>query len=184
MAAVDMRNAIKVCVLALLMMGPRTALAAPLAVEQYTVLAALTLNFARFTQWSEQAFADLGNNLQVCLVGDNVLMQSFDSIAGKVVGTKVIKIINADKLRNLHQCNILFVSELPNNVLAQVFLDIKQYPVLTIGEGLDFIHSGGMVAMINTDGKIQLHINLPIVKNAGLTISSSLLRLAKIMGDN
>lgn len=184
MTAVDMRNAIKNFALTLMVMGSGTTVAAPPAFEQYTVLAALTLNFARFTQWPDQAFTDLGNNLNVCLVGDNVLMQSFDSIAGKPVGAKVIKIINVDKLRNLNQCNILFVSELPNNVLAQVFLDIKQYPVLTIGEGLEFIHSGGMVAMVNTDGKIQLHINLSVVKNGGLAISSSLLRLAKIVDEN
>ncbi|MCQ8115878.1 YfiR family protein [Methylomonas rosea] len=179
-----MQNAIKIYLLALMLMSSNASSAAPLALEQYTVLAALTLNFARFTQWPEQAFVNSGNNLQVCLVGDNVLLQSFDSISGKAVGDRVIKIINSDKLRNLNQCHILFLSELPNIVLSQVFLDTRQYPVLTIGEEADFIGSGGMVAMVNTDGKIQLHINLSLVKSSGLTISSSLLRLAKIVGDN
>lgn len=179
-----MQNAIKIYLLALMLMSSSPSSAAPVALEQYTVLAALTLNFARFTQWPEQAFVNSGNNLQVCLVGDNVLLQSFDSISGKAVGDRVIKIINSDKLRNLNQCHILFLSELPNIVLSQVFLDTRQYPVLTIGEEGDFIGSGGMVAMVNTDGKIQLHINLSLVKSSGLTISSSLLRLAKIVGDN
>jgi hypothetical protein len=180
-----MRNAIITSALSvILLMSSRSSLAAPLALEEYTVLAALTLNFARFTQWPEQAFVNSGNNLQVCLVGDNVLMQSFDSISGKAVGNRVIKIINSDKLRNLNQCHILFLSELPNNILSQVFLDTKQYPVLTIGEESDFIGSGGMVAMVNVDGKIQLHINILTVKSSGLSISSNLLRLAKIVGDN
>ncbi|WP_445369566.1 YfiR family protein [Methylomonas sp. BW4-1] len=179
-----MQNAIKIYLLALMLFSSSASCAAPLALEQYTVLAALTLNFARFTQWPEQAFANSGNNLQVCLVGDNALLQSFDSISGKAVGDRVIKIINSDKLRNLSQCHILFLSELSNSVLSQVFLDTRQFPVLTIGEEANFIESGGMVAMVNTDGKIQLHINLAMVKSSGLTISSSLLRLAKIVGDN
>ncbi|CAD6875627.1 YfiR family protein [Methylomonas fluvii] len=179
-----MQNAIRTCLLVVILISSSASSAAPLALEQYTVLVALTLNFAHFTQWPEQAFANSGNNLQVCLVGDNALLQSFDSISGKAVGNRVIKIINTDKLRNLNQCHILFLSELSNSVLSQVFLDTKQYPVLTIGEEADFIGSGGMVAMVNTDGKIQLHINLAMVKSSGLTISSSLLRLAKIVGDN
>jgi hypothetical protein len=179
-----MRNAIKVYVLTVMLMSPNLLMGAPVVLEKYTVLAALTLNFARFTQWPDNAFSDADSNIQVCLVGDNVLMQSFDSINGKAVGNRVIKIINSDKLRNLNQCHILFISELPNNILSQVFLDTKQYPVLTIGEEPDFIESGGMVAMVNTDGKIQVHINLSLVKTVRLMISASLLRLAKIVGDN
>ncbi|WP_186289602.1 YfiR family protein [Methylomonas sp. HW2-6] len=156
--------------------------AAPAALEQYTVLAALTLNFARFTQWPEGAKTD-ANVLNVCLVGDNVLLQSFDSIDGKNVGDRAIKIVNSERLRNLNQCQILFIGELPNNVLLQVFLDTKNHPVLTMGEDEGFVENGGMVAMVNVDGKIQLHVNLAAVKASGLNISSNLLRLAKIVGD-
>ncbi len=147
------------------------------------MLAALTLNFARFTQWPEDAATD-SSALNVCLVGDNVLLQSFDSIDGKNVGNRSIKIVNSERLRNLNQCQILFIGELPNNVLLQVFLDTKNHPVLTMGEDEDFVESGGMVAMVNVDGKIQLHVNLAAVKASRLNISSNLLRLAKIVGDH
>ncbi|OAI28348.1 YfiR family protein [Methylomonas koyamae] len=176
-------NAIGACALALFASAASVCAAAPAAFEQYSVLAALTLNFARFTQWPDSAFADAGNALNVCLVGDNVLLQSFESIDGKNVGNRSIKIVNSERLRNLNQCQILFISELPNNVLLQVFLDTKTLPVLTMGEDTDFAANGGMVAMVNVDGKIQLHINLAAVKASGLTISSNLLRLAKIVGD-
>ncbi|WP_197491431.1 YfiR family protein [Methylomonas methanica] len=160
------------------------AIAAPQAMEQYTVLAALTLNFARFTQWPEQTFAESGDSLNVCLVGDNVVQQSFESINGKNVGVRTIKIIYADRLRNLTQCHVLFISELAKNLLLQVFIDIKSHPVLTMGEDQEFLDSGGLVSMINKDGKIQLYVNLAAAKAARLNISSNLLRLAKIVGDN
>ncbi len=157
---------------------------APQAMEQYTVLAALTLNFARFTQWPEQAFAESGDSLNVCLVGDNLVQQSFESINGKSVGERTIKIIYADRLRNLTQCHVLFISELAKNLVLQVFMDIKSHPVLTMGEDEEFMDAGGMVGMINKDGKIQLYVNLTAAKAARLNISSNLLRLAKIVGEN
>lgn len=176
-------NAIRVCRLALLASAASVCSAAPAVLEQYSVFAALTLNFARFTQWPVNAFADSSSGLNVCLAGDNVLLQSFESIDGKSVGNRLINIVNSERLRNLNQCQILFIGELPNNVLLQVFLDIKNQPVLTIGEDADFVASGGMVAMVNVDGKIQLHVNLAAVKASDLNISSNLLRLAKIVGD-
>lgn len=158
--------------------------AAPQAMEQYSVLAALTLNFARFSQWPDHAFpADPSVNLlNVCLVGDNVVQQSFDAINGKTAGAKTIKIVNAERLRNLGQCHVLFIAELERSLLLQVFVDVKGQPVLTIGETEEFIESGGMVGMINHDGKIQLSVNLEKVKAAGLNISSNLLKLAQIVG--
>ncbi len=96
----------------------------------------------------------------------------------------MIKVIYADRLRNLTQCHVLFISELAKNLLLQVFIDIKSHPVLTMGEDQEFMGSGGMVSMINKEGKIQLSVNLAAVKAARLSISSNLLRLAKIVGEN
>ncbi|MDT4331490.1 YfiR family protein [Methylomonas sp. MED-D] len=179
-----MSNITRTCAIAVMLGYLRIASGEPVAFEQYAVLAALTLNFARFTQWPDQAFTDSDNQLKVCLVGDNVLLQSFDSINGKAVGNKAIKTLNSEKLRNLNQCHILFISEISNSLLSQVFLDIQNRRILTIGESLDFVNAGGMVAMLNVDGKIQLYVNNHAVKAAGLAISSNLLRLAKIVGEN
>ena len=44
-----------------------------------------------------------------------------------------------------------------------------------------FAHRGGMIDLATTAGKIQLRINLQAAKAAQLTISSKLLRPAKIV---
>lgn len=178
-----MRNRIRhLFLFAAIACSPQTGVAAQ-AMEQYSVLAALTLNFARFTQWPDQAFAANAGTLNVCLVGDNVVQRSFEAIDGKTAGARSIKIVNAERLRNLTQCHVLFIADLEKNLLLQVFADIKSHPVLTIGEAEEFMDSGGMVGMINTDNKIQLYVDLGKVKLAGLTISSNLLKLANIIGN-
>jgi len=170
-------------ILATLLANTSVVLSAPQAFEQYSVLAALTLNFARFTQWPEPTFVQSGEKLQVCVVGDNVVQDAFAAINGKNVGKNTIEVVNASRLRNLNECHMIFISELPKNLLTQVFLDTKNRPVLTLGEDVDFVETGGMVGMLNVESKINLTVNLPVVKTSGLNISSNLLKLVKIVDE-
>ena len=177
-------NRIRLLLCLYMFMHTSVTAAAPQSLDQYSVLSALTLNFARFTEWPEDAFFASEQKLRVCLVGDNLVQQAFEGIKGKNVGDKSIEIVNANRLRNLHECHLLFISELPRNLLMQVFLVVKSRPILTIGENEEFVESGGMVGMINVNGKIKLYINLPVVKASGLMISSNILRLSRIFGAN
>jgi len=153
------------------------------SLEEQTVLAALALNIVRFTNWSSEDQASLKEKIDFCVVGDNVVQQSFASIDQKTVGDKTLHVINLTRLRNFDECHVLYISELNQNVLMQVFLEIKKKPLLTIGEGADFALQGGMVGLENNDGKITVHVNLPVVREANLNISSRLLKLSKIIGN-
>ncbi len=149
--------------------------------EEQTVLAALALNITRFTTWSPKAAVQ--DTINFCVVGDNVVQQSFASINHKIVGNQTLYIINLSRLSNFEQCHVLYISELKQNLLLQVFVEIKKYPLLTIGEGYEFAAQGGMVGLENVDGKMVLHVNLSAVHEANLNISARLLKLAKIIGN-
>ncbi|MGR9052385.1 MAG: YfiR family protein [Gammaproteobacteria bacterium] len=151
--------------------------------EEHTVLAALTLNIVRFTSWPESVADPAGEELHLCLVGDNATQQSFLSIDHRSVDKKTVRIVNLSHLLNLEQCRVLYVSELKQNLLTQVFLELKNKPVLTIGESHEFAAQGGMVGLENVDGKINLFVNLSAMRESGLQISSRLLKLAKIVGE-
>jgi hypothetical protein len=116
-------------------------------------------------------------------VGDNVVQQSFASIDHKAIGDRMLQVINLSRLRNFEECHVLYISELKQNVLLQVFAEIKKRPLLTIGEGYDFAAQGGMVGLENVNGKITLHVNLAVAREGNLNISARLLKLAKIIGN-
>ena len=153
------------------------------SLEEQTVLAALALNIVRFTTWTAEAQARMKESIDFCVVGDNVVQQSFASIDQKAVGNKKLEVINLSRLRNYEQCHVLYISELKQAILLQVFAEIKKRPLLTIGEGYDFAVQGGMVGLENVDGKITLHVNLPVTCESNLNISARLLKLAKIIGN-
>ncbi len=151
------------------------------SLEEQSVLTALALNIVRFTTWPAEA--QLKDNIDFCVVGDNVVQQSFTGIDHKSVGNKTLRVINLLRLRNFEQCHALYISDLKQAILLQLFVEIKKRPVLTIGENYEFAKQGGMIGMENVNGKITLHINLPMVRESNLNISSRLLNLAKIIGN-
>lgn len=153
------------------------------SLEEQTVLAALALNIVRFTTWPPEAQAQMEETIEFCVVGDNVVQQSFATIDNKPIGDKMLHISNLSRLRNFEQCAVLYISEMKQNVLLQVFVEIKKRPLLTIGQGSDFASQGGMIGLENIEEKINLYVNLPVVHESNLTISARLLALAKIVGN-
>ncbi len=150
-------------------------------VEKQAVLAALTLNVARFTRWPEFVFSVTPDTLNLCVFGDNVVQQSFNNIENKIINNKTIHIINISRLRNLNRCQLLYLSNLNRNKLIPLLVELKGKAILTVGENMRFLQAGGMVGLEKIKGKIQLSINLSMVKNAKLVISSRILKLANIV---
>ncbi len=146
------------------------------SVEKQAVLAALSLNLARFTTWPERKTPALN----LCVIGDNVVQESFATMDNKTINGKALRVINRSRLRYLSQCQLLYVSTLKRNVLRQVLVELKYQPILTVGENKEFLKAGGMVGLENLDGKMQININLPAVEESDLVMSSRILKLANI----
>jgi len=151
------------------------------SVEKQAVLAILTLNIARFTRWPEPVFINAETDINLCIFGDNIVQQSFESIDKKVISNRSIHIINLSRLRNLKQCQLLYLSDLEHSRLIPLLMELQIQPILTIGENIKFLQAGGMVGLIDIKGQMKLNINLSTIKQSNLAISSRLLKLAKIV---
>jgi hypothetical protein len=151
------------------------------SIEKQAVLAVLTLNLARYTRWPERVFSKDIPLLNLCVIGDNVVQASFVDLDNTSIKGKTLRILNRTRLRNLAECHLIYVSELERRDLKQALLEVIGRPVLTVGEDSAFLKARGMVSLEKINGKIQLSINLPIVKQSGLVISSRILKLATIV---
>ena len=58
---------------------------------------------------------------------------------------------------------------------------IKDGPVLTVGEVEGFAEQGGMVNLLAGPNRIVMEINREVANRAGLSVSSQLLKLAKLI---
>lgn len=148
--------------------------------DKQSILSALTLNIARFTTWPKNTFDAHNATINLCVIGDNTVQESFLKMTNKRINGKTLHISDHSRLRNLSTCQIIYISGLSQSTLHQVLLNLKSLPILTVGENLNFIHAGGMVSLEKKSEKMQLLINLPISKRANLVISSRILKLATI----
>ncbi len=177
-----MSNTKKTCLLLLgllLFFGNNTSVRSS-AVEEQEIIAVLTLNLVRFTHWPNQILEKKVSVFNLCVIGDNVVQQAFANIENKRVKDKTVHIINITRLRSLSQCQLLYVSNLERNKLRLVLIELKNKPVLTIGKNIEFLKAGGMVGLEKIDGKITININLPIIKQSDIVMSSRILKLSKI----
>ncbi len=153
----------------------------PRTVEKQAVLTALTLNVARFTRWPEYNGDNSDLIFNFCVVGNNVVQQSFEQIDKKRINGRTIHVIPLLRFMNFKQCQLLYVSTLERSRLIPLLAEMENRPILTVGESSEFLLAGGMVGLESVDGKMQLKINLPALNKARLVMSSRLLKLAEIV---
>ncbi len=151
-------------------------------VEEYSVKTALVFNFARFTDWPPDALADSPETLYLCVLGDDAIWDAFGGIEGKRVNGRRIVVKRVRRMRKSGGCDLLFVSGSDRHRLPKIFAAVGGKPVLTIGEMAGFTEAGGIINLVKTENRINFEVNLDAAQQAGLKISSRILKLATIVG--
>ncbi len=159
----------------------RDALARAGPSREYLVKAAFLYNFAKFTVWPANTFADPSTPLRLCLLGKDPFQGALDSLAGKTVRKRKLEIHRLAKTGGLGKCHLLFVSASENKRLATILKVLRGMPVLAVGDMPNFAHSGGIINLKTVRNKVRFEINIRAAKRAHLKFSSKLLRLAEIV---
>lgn len=77
-------------------------------------------------------------------------------------------------------CDVLYIGNVNPRIMAAVLKKVKGRPILTIGQSPDFLRMGGMINLVETGSRFKLQVNVCAAREAGLTISSKLLKLSEI----
>ncbi len=148
------------------------------------VKAAFLFNFVRYVEWPAQAFASEAAPIRLCLIAERAFEQIVTVIvSGRSVGERPVAVEGIEGLGAAKGCHLLFLDEasgLPASVVAE---RLGSLAIFTISDGSQFAAEGGIANFILVDSKIRFEINPSAARRAGLKISSSLLRLAKLVGE-
>lgn len=150
-------------------------------VEEYSVKAALVFNFVRFTDWPLDTFVDSPETFNICVVGDDAILEAFGDVAGKRVKGRSIVVKRVRRMQRSDTCNLLFISGSDRSILPKIFAAVEGKSVLTIGEMSGFTEAGGVINLVKTENRIKFEVNLKAAQQAGLKISSRILKLATIV---
>lgn len=150
--------------------------------ENSTVIAAIVLNLARFTEWPPNAFANPNEGIRLCVLGDNTIQDAFSQIDGKQIGARSLSVIHMPRIKGPEDCHLLYSSSIDRGTAIQLLAELRNRPIFTVsGDENHFLEDGGMVLLKLIDGKMNIEINLNAVNRGGLKVSSRVLQLAKIV---
>lgn len=147
------------------------------------VKAALVYNFARFTTWPEEAFAGEDAPLRICVLEGEELRKAFETIDGRSVAERIVDVCFTSDVRQIADSHLVYVPRSARERWPQLRAALGDAPVLTVGEMTGFLDAGGMMNLARTDNRLVFQVNLPAVKEAGLGVSSRILKLASLVVD-
>jgi hypothetical protein len=175
-----MRQQILACLMLVLLVLPAGNTLAQEAAEG-DAKAAFLFHFTTLIEWPKDAFPTEDAKVNVGVYGD----EEFTRIVRTLLADKkahgrpfvVKRLVNAAEARNYQ---ILFFREGETRKMGAAYDSIKKLPVLTVGESDEFLDEGGMINLYFEDKQLRFEVNPSTAENAKLTVSSKLLRLAKI----
>lgn len=177
MAYVRLEIVLLIPFLTMSMMAPRQK-----ASPEYQVKAVFLFNFTQFVEWPANAFPEAHTPLIIGILGTDPFGNYLDNtVEGEKINGRPIAVQRYDNVEEAKACHILFVNVTQTNQLEKVLAGLKGHGILTVGENTGFIRQGGIVRFLEENNKIRLQINQEAARDADLTISSKLLRLAEIV---
>jgi hypothetical protein len=171
------RKAQLVCVLslALALAPPASGQSQPSRPLDSQVKAVYLLNFGRFVTWTPAT----GDGFEICLLGRDPFGPALDAtLAGETIeGRKVTVRRLADPAESTG-CRILYVGDIKESALAPVLAMSERTGMLTVSDAPQFVDRGGMIQFVSAGQRVRFRVNLAAAEQAGLMLSSELLRVA------
>jgi hypothetical protein len=155
-----------------------------LITTEYQLKAVYLYNFLHFVKWPEKSEqADSPVSLIIGIVGISPFGDTLADIKASLPDAKQkeISIISYGPYRSgmdLSRCNLLFVSASEEKNFAAILAGLHGKSVLTVADHGTFLAAGGMINLVNYNGKVRWEINRAPVQQAGLRLSAKLMDIA------
>ena len=151
-------------------------------VEEYELKAAYLYNFLLLTNWPQEGRLPEGEHVVIGIIGEDPFQDAFRPVERKDVRGRALLIRNFDAAASkeeLKSCDLLYVSPSLGTSIKTLLKTLGDEPILTVGEGEQFLEMGGMVRFVITRGKLRFEINRISARNAGISFRAGMLRVAE-----
>jgi hypothetical protein len=151
--------------------------------EEYQVKAAFLHKFAKFVEWPSIVFSSESDPFMLCVSGKDPFGKALDTLQDKTIGKRKFVIKRLQSIEDARECHILFISSSEKAALQQILKAVRNKQTLTVGDTEGFAQSGVMINFTMQEGKVQFEVNPQAIRQAGLTVSSQLLKVSKVIGE-
>jgi hypothetical protein len=170
-------NVLAVCLLCVQAVGAQD-------VNEASLKAAFTLNFAQFTTWPGDVLPSSAA-LMACVLGDNSVFDALERTARtRQLAGHIVSVTQMTSSSSLGMCHLLYVSAVPQERVAAVLSAVRGQSVLTVSDSDDFAERGGIAQIFVERGKMRFDLNYGLAKRVRLQMSSKFLVLAAHVFDS
>src|SRR5580704_16280019 len=146
--------------------------------KEYEVKAVFLLNFAKFVDWPPSAFPSSDSPVTICIMGKDPFGGSIDELVrGEVANGRKLMVRRISRAPAAQTCQIVFTQQ--SGKESAEILNSLGAGVLTVGEGEDFVHEGGIITFLLENRRVRFDIDQKAAEAAELKISSRLLAVAR-----
>lgn len=143
------------------------------------VKANFLLNFSKFIDWPSDAFATPDAPFVLGILGIDPFGKYIDDLVSKEeIANRTIVVRRYNNLQDVLECQILYINQ-PWKT-EEVLSVLKGKSILSVSDDPGFAKAGGIIQFYNDSSAVKLEINGLAAKEAKMSISSKLLRIAKI----
>lgn len=159
------------------------AVAQPAPAREYKIKAVFLFNFLQFVEWPSAAFPDATSPIRIGVLGDDPFGPALEeAVRNETINQRRLVIERSHRPEDLRECHLLFISRSESRRMEAVLALLDERPVLTVSEVEGFTLHGGVIAFFYDGKKVRFEINPATADRRGLKMSSELLRLGKIVG--
>jgi hypothetical protein len=171
-----------VAIAGLLLACGYTPVAAAAAPSEQQVKAVFLFNFSNFIDWPADAFTAPGQPFTVCLLGGEALASHLDeALRGEAVDGRPMQLRRIGAASEADGCQMLFIDRAHDEGMEGILGVLRRRGLLTVSDLDGAARRGVMIQLFNENNRIRLVINVEEARQAGLVISSNLLRPAQIV---
>ena len=136
---------------------------------------AIIFKLTKFISWPKKT-----QSLTICVLGEGSINNELHKINRKSTMGRRLSVTHRNANSPFEKlCDALIIHNIDNTTVKSVLKRLEGKPVLTISDIRSFVDYGGMIGLKRSGKKINFSINNTSATDAGLSISSKLLKLAK-----
>jgi hypothetical protein len=144
--------------------------------------AVFVFNFSHFVAWQPESFATSTEPFVIGVLGsDAIAAQLEEAVRNEHVDMHPLVVQRLRGTGEIPACHILYIDRSQGGQLERILAQRGKRDMLTVSDLEGAAQRGAIIELANEKNRIKLVINADSARDAGVTISSNLLRLARIV---
>jgi hypothetical protein len=150
---------------------------------EYQLKAQYLTDFGRFVKkWGDRPQPGPEESFDLCVLGQDPFGASLDTAArGEEISGSPLVVRRVARPGDATGCRVLYIANSESGHLSNVLGALNNAPVLTVADIPDFVREGGMIEFVLDGNRVKFEINLAVAQRAGLSLSSDLLKVARVV---